>query len=136
MAAIMSYLRTDDGHFWMTASRQRKRIPAIQRDGRVALTISSPGTPFGPGKTVTYKGTAIVHKPEDDDFEQVKGWFYLALGRRLYKDEERAVEFSNMLNSPRRVIVEIIPGLRVGYDGAKMRQATDDSRQAGALKWD
>jgi general stress protein 26 len=138
MAVIMSYLRTDDGHFWMTASRQRARIPAIQRDPRVAIVITSPGTPMGPGKTVTYKGTAVVHTPEDADFDDVKGWFYTGLAERLMgrRGPERVVEFAHMLDSPRRVIVEITPTLRVGYDGDKMGAATTESRKAGALNWD
>jgi hypothetical protein len=41
-----------------------------------------------------------------------------------------------MLDSPRRVIVEITPTLRVGYDGAKMAKATTESREAGALTWE
>jgi len=132
MAVVMSYLQRD-GKFWMTASGQRKRIPAIRRDPRVAIVITSPGTKLGSGKTVTYKGTARVL---DDD--ETKAWFYPALAERLMSrwGQQRVDEFANMLNSPRRVIIEITPTLRVGYDGDKMRQATDDSRSAGALKWD
>ena len=132
MAVIMSYLEKD-GKFWMTASGQRKRIPAIRRDPRVAIVISSPGTSLGTGKTVTYKGTAVVH----DDAE-TKAWFYPALAERLMTKwgPERVDEFAHMLDSPRRVIVEITPTLRVGYDGAKMAKATTESREAGALKWD
>jgi general stress protein 26 len=132
MAVIMSYLEKD-GKFWMTASGQRKRIPAIRRDPRVAIVISSPGTNLGSGKTVTYKGTAVVH----DDAE-TKAWFYPALAERLMSKwgPERVDEFAHMLDSPRRVIVEITPTLRVGYDGAKMAKATTESREAGALKWD
>ncbi len=135
MAVIMSYLRTDDGRFWMTASGQRARIPAIRRDPRVAIVITSPGTKMGPGKTVSYKGIATVHGPEDEDFAELKAWFYPALGQRLFGryGEERVREFAAMLDSPRRVIVEVQPGLRVGYDGDKMRQATDEARAAGGL---
>lgn len=134
MAVIMSYLRDDDGNFWMTASGQRKRIPAIRRDGRVVLVITSPGTSLGPGKTVTYKGNATVL---DDD--ETKKWFYPALAERIYGgrgSQERVDEFANMLNSPRRVIIKIEPGLRVGYDGAKMAAATTKAREAGDLTWD
>jgi hypothetical protein len=117
----------------MTASGQRKRIPAIRRDPRVAIVISSPGTNLGSGKTVTYKGTAVVH----DDAE-TKAWFYPALAERLMTKwgPERVDEFAHMLDSPRRVIVEITPTLRVGYDGAKMAKATTESREAGALTWE
>jgi general stress protein 26 len=133
MAVIMSYLRTEDGTFWMTASGQRKRIPAIRRDPRVTIVVTSAGTPSGSGRTVTYKGTATVH---DDD--ETKGWFYRALAERLQapRGEAAVAEFANMLNSPRRVIVSIAPGLRVGYDGRKMRKATDDAREAGNLDWE
>lgn len=134
MAVIMSYLRDDDGVFWMTASGQRKRIPAIRRDGRVALVITSPGTSLGPGKTVTYKGFASVL-----DDRETKDWFYRALAERLYGDrgdEDRVAEFANMLDSPRRVIIKVEPGLRVGYDGAKMAAATAKARREGDLTWD
>ncbi len=132
MAVIMSYFRDDEGNFWMTASGQRKRIPAIRRDPRVAIVITSPGTSMGPGRTVTYKGTATVL---DDD--ETKAWFYRALAERLYgeRGEERVAEFANMLNSPRRVIIKIEPGLRVGYDGRKMAEATAKAREAGNLTW-
>jgi hypothetical protein len=33
------------------------------------------------------------------------------------------------------VIVSIEKGTRVGYDGDKMRDATNKAREAGALKW-
>ncbi|MEL6892963.1 MAG: pyridoxamine 5'-phosphate oxidase family protein [Actinomycetota bacterium] len=132
MAVIMSYFRDDDGNFWMTASGQRKRIPAIRRDPRVAVVISSPGTSMGPGRTVTYKGAATVL--EDDE---TKAWFYRGLAERLYggHSAERVDEFAHMLDSPRRVVVKVEPGLRVGYDGRKMAEATAKSRAAGTLKW-
>jgi hypothetical protein len=132
MAVIMSYLM-HDGKFWMTASGQRKRVPALRRDGRCAIVVTSTGTALGPGTTVTYKGQCTIH--EDDE---TKAWFYPALAARLYghRKPERQAEFAKMLDSPRRVIMEIDPGLRVGYDGTKMGQATTKSREAGALKWD
>lgn len=133
MAVIMSYLRTDDGVFWMTASSQRKRIPAIQRDGRVALVVTSPGTPLGPGLTVTYKGQATVL-----DDRATKEWFYPALAERLYgrRRPSRVEEFAKMLDSPRRVVIRVDPGLRVGYDGRKMAAATKKARESGDLTWD
>ena len=133
MAVIMSYLRDDDGVFWMTASGQRKRIPAIRRDGRVAMVVTSPGTSLGPGKTVTYKGFATIL-----DDRETKDWFYPALAKRIYGERggEREAEFAKMLDSPRRVIIKVEPGLRVGYDGAKMAAATAKARAAGDLSWD
>jgi general stress protein 26 len=129
MAVIMSYFE-HDGKFWMTASGQRKRIPAIRRDPRVALVITSPGTKLGSGKTVTYKGTARVLEDEE-----TKRWFYPLLAERLMGrwGPERVNEFAHMLDSPRRVVIEITPTLRVGYDGDKMRVATEEARAAGTL---
>ena len=128
MAVIMSYLRTDDGHFWMTASGQRKRVAAIRRDPRVCVVITSSGTAMKPNKTVTYKCTAQIH--EDDD---TKAWFYPALAERLQGryGEQAVKEFAIMLDSPRRVIFELTPGLRVGYDGDKMRAATIAAKAEG-----
>jgi general stress protein 26 len=130
MAAIMSYFRTDDGTLWMTASGQRKRIPAIRRDPRVVVTITSSGTSMRAGKTVTFKGIATVH--EDDETRQ---WFYPLLSERLMGKygPERVAEFTKMLDSPRRVVISIAPGLRVGYDGAKMGAATAKAREAGVI---
>jgi PPOX class probable F420-dependent enzyme len=127
MGVIMSYV-VADGRFWMTASSQRKRIAAIRRDPRVALVVSSSGTGMGAGQALTYQGTATVHDDED-----TKRWFYAALAERLMGKygPERVTEFARFLDSPRRVVIEVVPGLRVGYDGRKMRRATIASREAG-----
>jgi nitroimidazol reductase NimA-like FMN-containing flavoprotein (pyridoxamine 5'-phosphate oxidase superfamily) len=126
MAVSMSYL-VRNGHFWLTASSQRKRIPAIRRDGRVAIVVTSTGTALGPNKTLTYQGRAVVH-----DDRETKAWFYPALAERLMGrgGPERVAEFMRVLDSPRRVVIEVTPGLRVGYDGAKMAGATAQARRA------
>jgi hypothetical protein len=127
MAVIMSYL-VHEGSFWLTASRQRKRIPAIQRDGRVAIVITSTGSTIGRNKAVTYKGVATVH-----DDEATKAWFYPALAARLVGrgGPDRVAEFVKMLDSPRRVVIEVKPRFRQGFDGAKMAKATEEARRAG-----
>ena len=132
MASILSYFYAD-GKFWMTSAAHRKRVPAIRRDPRVALVITSTGMEMGGRRTVTYKGTARVL----DDLE-TKKWFYRALAERLYEKfgENRVKEFAMMLDSPDRIVIEVTPGLRVGYDGTKMGAATTKSREAGILKVD
>jgi hypothetical protein len=144
MSLIMSYLRTDDGAFWLTACDQRKRVDAIRKDPRVTITITSAGIPQGSGFTVSYKGIATVH-----DDEETKAWFCPAMGRRLTgcdgsvktvldsgDGEAAAIEFANMLNSPRRAVISVAPGARISYDGRKLKQATDDARAAGNLVWE
>src|SRR3990170_771298 len=98
VGVIMDYVWRD-GRVWLTATSQRKRIPAVRRDGRVSVVMSSLGTELGGGKAVTMKGRCILH----DDAE-TRRWFYPALARRLIpEDEERQAGFVRMLDSPRRV---------------------------------
>jgi general stress protein 26 len=119
VGVIMSYIWRD-GKFWLTASRQRKRIAAVERDPRVCIVVTSTGSPLPRNKAVTYKGTCTVH-----DDQATKDWFYpefsaaLNLGR-----PERAEAFQSFLDSPRRVILEVEPTQRIGYDGTKMAKAT------------
>ena len=94
LGVIMSYLARDD-HFWLTTTTNRGRVAAIRRDPRVAIVITSTGTPLGHGKTVTYRGTCAVH-----DDEQTKGWFYPALGVRRFPDDDAyRAEFVRGLDS-------------------------------------
>jgi general stress protein 26 len=119
VGVIMSYLY-HDGRFWLTASRQRKRIAAVERDPRVCVVVTSTGSDIPRNKTVTYKGTCVVH-----DDQATKDWFYPAFSAHLHRHRpERAAAFQSFLDSPRRVILEVVPTQRIGYDGAKMGVAT------------
>ena len=109
------------GRFWLTASGQRARIAAVRRDPRVCVVVSSTGSPVSRNKTVTWKGTCTVHADGD-----TKDWFYPELAAALYDDPERQRWFATFLDSPRRVVLEVEPVQRIGFDGAKMREATSD----------
>ncbi len=123
VGVIMSFV-FHEGRFWVTASSQRKRISAVRRDPRVSLVVTSKGSRMGANKALTYKGHCTVH----DDNDSVKSWFYAALSKAINPDDpERAARFTKFLDSPRRVILEIVPEQRIGYDGAKMRVATQES---------
>jgi len=78
---------------------------------------------MGPGKTVTFKGETIVHGVDD---RETKDWFYRAFATQLWKEagQEYIDRFVEYLDSPSRVVLEFIPGKRIGYDGAKMAAAT------------
>jgi hypothetical protein len=55
----------------------------------------------------------------------LKEWFYTELANALNRnDEKRAAYFKQFLDSPRRVILEVDPTQRIGYDGTKMGKAT------------
>ncbi|MFN3215941.1 MAG: pyridoxamine 5'-phosphate oxidase family protein [Acidimicrobiales bacterium] len=119
VGVIMSYVFVD-GCFWMTLSSQRARVPAMRRDPRCAVCVTSKGTSLGANQTVTYKGTCEIL---DDD--ETKAWFYPALAKAIRPDDEQAARnFAGFLDSPRRVIFKITPTQRIGYDGRKMGQAT------------
>lgn len=122
VGVIMSYVFRG-GKFWCTASSQRKRVSAVRRDPRVCVVVTSKGSRVEGSRAVTYKGTCRLR---DDD--QTKSWFYPALAEAINPDDpERAVRFAQFLDSPRRVIFEITPEQRIGYDGTKMRDATNAS---------
>jgi nitroimidazol reductase NimA-like FMN-containing flavoprotein (pyridoxamine 5'-phosphate oxidase superfamily) len=115
VGVIMNYV-WHDGRFWLTATRRRKRIAAIERDPRVAVAISSRGTRIGISQSVTYKGTAVLH----DDAE-TKAWFYPALAATVRPESaEQQAAFVSHLDSPGRVVIEVRPTARIGFDAESM----------------
>ena len=97
VGVIMSYVWAD-GCFWVTLSSQRARVPAMRRDNRCAVCITSKGTKVGANQTVTYKGTCEIL---DDD--ETKSWFYPALAKALNPvDEQWQKNFAGFLDSPRK----------------------------------
>jgi general stress protein 26 len=115
VGVIMNYVHRD-GSFWLTATRQRARVPAIERDPRVAVAISSRGTDIGVSQSVTYKGRAVVH-----DDAATKAWFYPALAAFLRPgDADKQRAFVDHLDSPGRVVIEVRPTMRIGFDSEAM----------------
>jgi hypothetical protein len=105
-----------DGRFWVTCTRLRKRVAAVEARPRVAIAISSRGTDLGVSQAVTYKGTARVL---DDD--ETKAWFFPALAARVRpesKDQQAA--FIRHIDNPTRLIIEIVPDVRIGFDAEMM----------------
>ncbi|MDX1735421.1 MAG: pyridoxamine 5'-phosphate oxidase family protein [Halioglobus sp.] len=109
-----------DGRFWLTATTQRKRMRAIERDPRVSVAVSSVGTSLGRQKSATAKGRVFIH---DDD--ATKAWFYPALAKRVMPRipaVQRA--FVAMLDSERRVVLEVVPEKWITFDVSKMKADT------------
>jgi hypothetical protein len=112
---VMSYL-PKDGRFWLTAAERRARISAIRRFPRASLCINSTGSRMGGGKTVTYKGSCLVH-----DDRTTKDWFYPEFSQSLRPDNSAAATaFQNFLDSPHRVIIEFIPDYTLSFDANLM----------------
>jgi general stress protein 26 len=114
LGVIMSCLWTR-GRMWLTAGVHRHRISAVRRDPRVSVVVTSTGTELGMGKTVTIKGKCIVHEDRE-----TKDWFYPEFSQHMYGEGEAAESFQKRLDSPLRVVLEIVPEKYITYDGMKM----------------
>jgi general stress protein 26 len=115
VGVLMNYV-WHEGRFWLTCTRRRKRVPAIEARPRVAIAISSRGTDIGISQAITYKGNAIVH--EDD---ATKSWMYAALAAKVRPGSaEQQAAFVHHLQSPGRVVIEIVPDVRIGFDAEAM----------------
>ena len=123
---VMAYL-AKDGKIWMTAAERRARISAIRRFPRASVCINSTGTKLGGGKTVTYKGTCVVH-----DDRAIKDWFYPEFSRWIRPDNEAAASvFEQFLDSPHRVVIEFTPDYSLSFDGALMWARSPEAANRG-----
>jgi general stress protein 26 len=115
VGVIMNYIARD-GRFWLTCTRRRKRVAAVEARPHVAIAISSRGTDIGVSQAVTYKGVATVH-----DDAATKDWFYPALAVKVRPDSaEQQAAFVHHLDTPGRVVIEIRPTGRIGFDSEAM----------------
>jgi general stress protein 26 len=122
LGVIMNYVFRD-GRFWLTASSQRARVPAVRRDPRVSVVVTSRGSGIATSKSLTYKGHCVVREDET-----TKSWFYPALAAAVRPDDpEAAAAFVRHLDSPRRVVLEVVPEGRIGFDSTRMWQDTPDA---------
>ena len=64
---------------------------------------------------MTAKGRCVIHEDRE-----TKDWFYPAFSKHVHKDPVQAEDFRKMLDSPMRVVLEVIPEKFITYDGIKM----------------
>lgn len=116
------------GSGWITCGVHRHRVSAIRRDPRCSIVVSGVSAPDGPNGAITFKGRAKIH-----DDEETKKWFYPALARGPYgrfggtltADEEAAADaFVERLNSPLRIVIEVVPEKWIMLDSDKMAKDT------------
>jgi general stress protein 26 len=128
MGVIMSCL-WHDGRMWLTAGAHRHRISAVRRNPKVSVVLTSTGTHLGGGKTITIKGRCTIHEDAE-----TKSWFYPSFSAHLHPKEKAAAAFQEMLDSPLRVVLEVVPEKFITYDGVKMakhsRGVLDESELA------
>jgi hypothetical protein len=117
-----------EGRAWITCGVHRHRVSALRRDPRCSVVVSGIAAPDGPNGAITIKGRAIIH-----DDEETKRWFYPALARGPYgraggeltaEAEEQAKGFETRLDSPLRVIIEVVPEKWITLDSDKMGKDT------------
>ena len=119
VGVFMSYVWRD-GRFWVTLTTQRARMRAIERDPRVSVAVTGVGTSIGRLKSATAKGRVRIHNDE-----QTKAWFYPALARRVMPPIAPVQQaFISLLDSERRVVVEVVPEKWITFDGSKMQADT------------
>lgn len=117
MGVIMGYVWRD-GRLWTTATSQRARISAIRRDPRCAAVVTSTGTSLPPARTVTLKGRCVIREDEE-----TKRWFYPALAATIVNEPGPAMDaFVAHLDSPLRVVIEMIPEKTISCDAMQMMQ--------------
>jgi hypothetical protein len=123
MGVIVNYIQRE-GRFWLTASEERPRVNQIRRDPRVCIAISSKGSAIKERQSLTYKCEAIVHK-DRETLDRILPEFANAMRPG---QPEKAAAFLKMLDSPERVVFELVPVKRVGFDSAKMWAASEAAR--------
>lgn len=115
VGVIMNFV-FHDGAFWITCTRRRKRVAAVEARPRVAVAITSRGTDIGVSQAVTYKGNAEVF-----DDRATLTWFYPLLAAKVRPGDEAAQSaFVAHLDSPGRVVIRIAPDGRIGFDSEAM----------------
>jgi len=126
VGVIMNYVARG-GSIWVTATRQRARIKALQRDPRASIVISSAGTDMGPGKQLTYIGRVVIH-----DDQATKDWFYPAMADIISPYPAPTPEAALMhLDTPLRVVLELVPDKVIRFDGDKIAKASHEGTVPG-----
>ena len=105
-----------DGRFWVTCTAERLRVPALRARPQSCVVVSSEGTWLGGDVTTTAATMATVH-----DDAATKAWFYPALAARVRPDDtKQQAAFAAHLDSPNRIVIEIVPDGRIGFDAEQM----------------
>ncbi len=122
MGVTMSYIWRR-GRIWCTATEQRARIKALRRDPRCAVVISTTGNGADEvSQSITFKGRAILHQDQE-----TKDWFYPDFARQANIPAPTPEAFISFLDTPARVIIEVVPEMAITFDGGSMRDSTTEA---------
>lgn len=108
---IMSYIWARD-RFWFTAVEGRRHVVSADRDGRVAVVVTSKGEPAR--MMASFRGRCTVHR----DRETID-WFLDEFTHRL--QPQGPGPWRTLLDSPQRVVFEVEPvGRPTTHDQRKL----------------
>lgn len=115
MGVVLAYLYRD-GKFWTTGLTSRARIKALASRSESAIVLNHAG------RSATFKGRSVLHRPGDPDWDAVKSWFFAAFaGTDQRPDDPVAQQAERALNTSDRVIVETIAEPIVSFDFNRYR---------------
>ena len=118
MGVTMSYIWRR-GSIWCTATEQRARMKALARDPRCSVVISSAGVDDDVSQSITFKGRAILHTDRE-----TKDWFYPDFARHARSPAPTVEDFITFLDTPARIVIEVVPEMAITFDGGVMRDTT------------
>lgn len=121
MGVTMSYIWRR-GSIWCTATEQRARMKALARDPRCSVVISSAGVDDDVSQSITIKGRAILHRDRE-----TKDWFYPDFARHTNSPAPTPEDFVAFLDTPARIVIEVVPEKWITFDGGSMRDRTEEA---------
>ena len=119
VGVVMNYV-FHGGSFWLRDRGSASASPRCAADRAPRWRSPAAGTDIGVSQSVTYKGDVVLH-----DDAATKAWFYPALAARVRPDDaEQQAAFAAHLDSPNRIVIELVP------DGPhRLRRRADVQRQ-------
>lgn len=125
VGVVIAYLYRN-GRFWMNCTARRKRVAALTARPQCSVVLNKDG------RSATFKGNAVIHRPADADWPDMADWFYPALlGTGQDPDSALARGLRRFLDTPAQVIIEVRASLMVSFNfatfGATMQAAIEQT---------
>ena len=123
MGVVVNFIYREE-RFWLTVSEERPRVKSIRQDPRMSIAISSKGSRVTERQSITYKCEAIIHE-DRETLDRILPQFADAMRPG---EPEKAAAFLAMIDSPGRLVLELVPVTRIGFDSAKMWAKAEGAR--------